>query len=359
MKKVFGWIGKLLLTILIVVVAAFLYFWIKTQIYIGGAQDANVAYLAKHRRSISEATADTDLFDADFYNNQVFLLGENHGTADVQWVDQLLLKHLNRKIGLRYYIAEMDSIRAGRLNEFLTNTEKDTALLKHIVRDVERRIPQQASQELFEKWMSLHEYNQRLADSLKITIIGIDKTLEDTSRTITRDSAMFLNFRKAVVSGNLQSERFYGLFGYTHVLQSRVLSESFTPFAAKLTRSTLSLGRAIKSIVVYNLDSEVRLPPIGQFPTPPDEKTSLLNADGPLVMVKGINDLREVTEDHTITLFDLEAADSPYRKSQRLAGVKVNLMGGDALPTDASEPTIDFFQYVVLTRGSEALTRLE
>ena len=207
--------------------------------------------------------------------------------------------------------------------------------------------------------VGIHDYNQNLADSLKITIIGIDQTIEDTSRTISRDSAMFLNFKKVVTSNGLEDEQFYGLFGYTHVLQSSVYPENFAPFAAKIKNSNLTFAGSIKSIVCYNLDSEIRLPANDQFPAPPDEKTGLLNVDGPLVMVKGIKDLERATQAQTVTLFSLEAPNSPYRSSQRLAGVKVNLMGRDVLPTDPSQPTTDFFQYVVLTRGSEALTKLE
>ena len=356
--RIFKWLGGLLVVI-IVTAAVLLTFWIKNQVFLGGVEDVNVAYLKEHQQVISQATADANLFEASFYDNQLFLLGENHGAADIQQVDQLLLEHLNQQVGLRYYVAEMDSIRAGWLNEFLVNPEKDTALLKQVVRDVGKRIPQQASQKLFEKWVNIHQYNQQIADSLKIKVIGIDKVLEDTSTSITRDSAMFLNFREAVTSDGLAKERFYGLLGYTHVLQSGVGSEHFMPFAAKAKGFDWPLAQAIKSIACYNLDSEVRLPPTGQYPAPPDEKTSLLNVDGPLVLVKGIKDLREATEDHTITLFNLEAADSPYQNNQRLAGVKVNIMGEDVLPSDESEPTTHFFQYVVLTRNSPALTRLE
>ena len=359
MKRFFRILAIAVLILLGIPLAILLFFWVKNQIYVGGTDSAAVVYLKEHQQDISEATAGANLFDDEFYHNQVFLLGENHGVADVQFVDQLLLKHLNQKVGLKYYIAEMDSTRANWLNEFLANPEKDTALLKRVVTDVGRRIPQQASQGLFDKWLAIRDYNQQLADSLKITVIGIDKHLEDTSRAIGRDSAMFLNFRQAVVSQNLANAQFYGLLGYTHVLQEAVYSERFTPFAAKVKNSDLGLAPAIQSIVCYNLDSEVRLPATGQMPTPPDEKTGLLNVDGPIVMVKGIKDLEEVTEETSITLFNLGAANSPYQSGQRLAGVKVNLMGRDVLPANPSQPTTDFFQYVVLIRGSEALTKLE
>lgn len=182
------------------------------------------------------------LFDSEFYKNKVFLLGENHGTAAVQVVDKALLIHLNQKTGLKYYLAEMDSTWATHLNAFLTNPKKDTALLKQIVRDVALRIPQQSSKELFFKWSEIHNYNQGLPDSARITVIGIDADFEDTSHTLTRDSIMFLNFKKMVEAKHLENEQFYGLFGFTHVLQSGINEGNFTPFAAKIRKSSLSLA---------------------------------------------------------------------------------------------------------------------
>ena len=86
-------------------------------------------------------------------------------TSDVQKVDQLLLMHLNKKLGLRYYIAEMDSSKANRLNTILSAPEKDTSLLKQLVVDIKYSIPQQSSKELYQKWSSLYDYNKGLAQN--------------------------------------------------------------------------------------------------------------------------------------------------------------------------------------------------
>jgi hypothetical protein len=169
---------------------------------------------------------------------------------------------------------------------------------------------------------------------------------------------MFLNFKRIVEAKHLENEQFYGLFGFTHVLQSGINQGNSTPFAAKIRKSGLSLANQVKSIVCYNLDSEVFFPKNDQYPTPPDEKISFLNVDGPLLMVNGINDLKEVTQENTITLFDLEKLNSPFKSSQRLAGVKVNFLGNDVLPNNVSQSTTEFFQYVILIRNSKALTKL-
>nr|WKN35215.1 hypothetical protein K4G66_22820 [Tunicatimonas sp. TK19036] len=359
MKKALRIIGKIILVIVGVHLAAFLFFWIKNKAYIGGTEDSLIEYLNQHKQDISDPESAINLFDEDFYSNQLFLLGENHGAADVQQVDKQLFIHLHEKLGLRYYVAEMDSIRARRLNSFLSSPTKDAATLKQVVADIALRIPQQSSQGLYEKWMNFYDYNQRQPDSMQMIVLGIDKDFEDTSQGIGRDSIMLLNFKKIVEDRQLEDELFYGLFGYTHVLQDRVMGGGFTPLAAKIKKSDLPCADAVASIVCYNIDSEVRLPATGQYPAPPDEKTTLLNVDGPFVLVKGIKDLEEATEENTITLFDLDAPASPYTATQRLAGVKVNLMGSDVLPTDESQSTTDLFQYVVLIRNSKALTGLK
>jgi hypothetical protein len=100
------------------------------------------------------------------------------------------------------------------------------------------------------------------------------------------------------------------------------------------------------------------MPKNNQYPSPPDEKTSLFNLDGPFVLAKGIKDLEEVTTENTITLFNLNKIDSPYRNNQNLASMKVNLFGDDLIPNNVNQKTTDFFQYVVLIRNSKALTKL-
>lgn len=357
MRNALVLLGKGIAVLASILAFTFLFFWIRNQVYVGGVDDEMVVYLVKNKIDVSGATEQDYSFDPDFYRQQVFLLGENHGAADIQEVDQSLLIHLNQKADVKYYLAEMDSARAKQLNQFLTTSPKDTSLLKQVVQDVALRIPQQSSRELLEKWSAIYDYNQKVAKSLRITVLGIDKNFEDTS-AVSRDSAMFLNFQNIVKSKHLENERFYGLLGFAHVLQSPT-SQARTSFAAKLKQSDLPFAKAIKSIVCYNLDSEVRLPPTGSFPAPPDEKSGLLNADGPILIVNGIKDLKEVTKERTVTLFNLEAANSPYNDSQRLMRVNVNFLGEDILPGDESQSTIDFFQYVILSRNSKALTKIE
>lgn len=351
MKKFLKVIKFIFIAVLSICLAFVLYFFISNKLFLESKNEANVAYLAKNNVQISNSINET-LFDTDFYGSNVFLLGEIHGYADNQKLDKELLFFLNKKLGVKYYIAEMDSLTAKKLNTFLTDSFKNQVTLKEVVLNISQRIPQQSSQELFDKWNAVYDYNQKLTDSLKIRVIGIDKNFNDNS-IIARDAAMAINFKNAVKKLKLENEKFYGLFGYFHVLQN--MTENGTEsFASELKKS----GIKTTSFVSYTLDSEMYLPKNPQFPTPENERVDWINADGPLQLVKGINDLKELSKPDAITLFKLNSPNSPYQKSQHLINVKSRIFGEDIVPLEGTFTT-DYFQYVFLLRNSNALTKLE
>lgn len=355
--KILKIIGKILLILLIINILFIAFFYIKNESYLESPTEENLSYLRENKKVINDKNENqydlTGFFDQDFYDSNVFLLGENHGFAEVQNIDFELFKHLNQKIGIRYYIAEMDSIRSKRLNQYLNDSIKNNSLLRSIVVDIEKRIPQQSSKQLFEKWEKIYDYNKTLSYSDKIEVLGIDKDFDDDSRKLSRDSIMISNFINIIEERNLEDEKFYGLFGYSHVLQEGYGEFNHIPFAGKLKRH--SKMNNVKSLVCYNIDSEVYLPENDQFPAPDDHKLTILNEDGPIMLVKGINDLRELTKPNSVTLFDLDSSDSPYRTSQNLGGIKVNFFSIDVITKSSEINTTDVLQYVFLIRNSKAL----
>ncbi len=110
-------------------------------------------------------------------------------------------------------------------------------------------------------------------------------------------------------------------------------------------------------MVNYHVNSEVYFPENDQFPSPENEKLGFLNDGGPIVLVKGIKDLKKVTTPNTVSIYNLNGDGSPYKNSKDLAGIKVNFLGSDILPVNAEANTTDLFQYVILGRNSSALTR--
>lgn len=351
MKKFLKVLKFTSITILSICVLFILYFLISNKLFLESKNEDNISYLMKNSTEITNSINDK-LFDDDFYQSKVFLLGEIHGYADNQTLDRELLFFLNKKVGVKYYIAEMDSITAAKLNNFLTDSLKNQETLKDVVLAIRKRIPQQSSQELLEKWNAIYDYNQQLTDSSKITVIGVDKNVDDHSK-VARDSAMVINFKNSIKHLKLENEKFYGLFGYFHVLQNTTENGKQT-FASELKKS----GIKTTSFVSYTIDSEMYLPKIPQFPTPENERVDWSNADGPLQLVKGINDLKELSKPNSITLFKLNSENSPFRKSQHLISIKSRVFGENIVPQKGTFTT-DYFQYVFLLRNSKALTSLK
>lgn len=352
MKKAFKFFKYFLLSVFVIILISILYVFISNKIFIGGKDSEFTGYLKNNQVSVNDKI-DGKLFDDSFYSSQVILLGEIHGYADNQKLDLDFLKFLNQKMGIKYYIAEMDSIYSHKLNLFLHGNTKDQNLLKEVVVAVRKRIPQQSSKELMEKWNAIYDYNQTLKDSLKISVIGIDTDFNDNSRKISRDSAMIINFKNSVKKMNIEHEKFYGLFGFYHVLQNGV-KKNEKPFAERLKNS----GFKTSSIVSYPLDSEMYLPKNPQFPTPEDKKIDWINADGPFMLVKGISDFKDLARPNAITVFKLNANHSPYQQADKLISIKSRMFGESFTPQPNTH-TLDYFQYVAITRNSKALTPIQ
>ncbi|MGJ1408305.1 hypothetical protein ACR78Z_01420 [Sphingobacterium thalpophilum] len=352
MKKILTFFKYAVLAILTTILLLIFYVFISNRIFIGGEDEQFADYLKRNQEQISDRI-EGKLFDDNFYQSQIFLFGEVHGYAYNQKMDAYFFKFLNKKAGIRYYVAEMDSLNANKLNRFLQGSTKDENLLREVVTAVSKRIPQQSSKELLEKWDAVYDYNQTLADSLKISVLGVDTDFDNNSHKVSRDSAMMANFSSSVKRLHLENEKFYGLFGFYHVLQHSA-KEGKSPFAERLKNS----GFSVSSIVSYTLESEMYLPKNPQFPTPSDQKISVINADGPFMLVKGIHDFSGLAQPNSMNLFKLDAKDSPYKNSEKLITIKSRLFGESFNPAPGTS-TLDYFQYMVLLKNSKALTPLK
>jgi len=137
---------------------------------------ACVAYLRTHQRvapldSANRATAFPD-FDADFYDNQLFLLGESHGSAAPQELDFALLRHLNQKTGLRNYVAEIDPSQAYFFNRYLAAGDEADLRAVFSAWDGEA---QWGNQNFYDKVRRIRALNQTLPPAARIRFIGLDR----------------------------------------------------------------------------------------------------------------------------------------------------------------------------------------
>jgi hypothetical protein len=131
-------------------------------------------YLAKNNEQITIGGNNRfAIFDDAFYSNQVFLVSESHGYYKPHELDTELFKQLNKKTGLRYYLAEMDFSQAYYLNKYLHTGNED--FLKAIYQHWFDERAQWGCMAGFEKWKVLYRYNQTLAKGKKIIVLGLDE----------------------------------------------------------------------------------------------------------------------------------------------------------------------------------------
>ena len=137
------------------------------------SQSNEIAYLSKNKQEIKLAEQEKfEIFDNEFYKNQIFLFGENHGSANPQELDFLFFKHLYKKEKVRHYIAEIDHIKAWMLNNYLKDGNKNW--LKKIFKSWISESAQWANKSNWEKYKKLHQFYKTLPESEKFIIIGID-----------------------------------------------------------------------------------------------------------------------------------------------------------------------------------------
>ena len=138
-------------------------------------QDSSYAdYLQKNMETMNiGGNNDLALFDDAFYKNHVFLLSESHGYYKPHEVDFELFKQLNKKTGLRYYLAEIDFSQAYYLNKYLATG--DEIFLKAIYQYWYNQQAQWGCKAGFEKWQKMLAYNKTLPAGKKITVLGLDE----------------------------------------------------------------------------------------------------------------------------------------------------------------------------------------
>lgn len=112
-------------------------------------------------------------FDRAFYRNQLFLLGEAHGVAQPQQLDFDLLRHLNRRAGVRYYLAEVDAAKAYLLNEYLRTGQDST--LQLVFRSWVAGKAQWGNQDFYHKVQRIRTLNATLPARRQIHFLGIDE----------------------------------------------------------------------------------------------------------------------------------------------------------------------------------------
>lgn len=367
---------------------------------------AKVAFLKAHVVASGPVTGGLAFdFPAAFYDNKLFLLGESHGVAAPQVLDLELLTHLNARIGLTDYVAEVDPIQGARLNQYLETG--DEVVLDRVF-DFWTKGGAQWGNIAFEaKVRGIRALNQTLPADRRIQFIGIDavqdwpllaawveeqggqadaaaladaKTnvaratlaqgwlatvpaspatsrlverlrgvLDGTSKAIGREAVIFDTYARAVTGGELGDRPAYGLWGLFHVIQGGV--NTAQPFAARVAASDLPTARKIVSLAILSLDSAMQIP--ASTPTGVQRmRLDSFNIDGPFVKVKGSATLREASMPDAIVLFGIGAEGAPFTSGGDFTDIRTSV--GQSFVMDHPErPAASFVQYVGVFRNSD------
>jgi hypothetical protein len=363
---------------------------------------AKVAFLKDHIVASGPVTGGLRFdFPASFYDNTLFLLGESHGVAAPQVLDLELLTHLNARLGLTDYLAEVDPVQGARLNQYLDTG--DEAVLDRVF-DYWTESGAQWGNTAFEaKVRGIRAMNQTLPAERRIRFLGIDAiqdwplfaawlteqgaqpdttaldaattnatraalalswmepvaaspladrlrgVLTATAASAGREAVIFDTYARAVTSGELGDRPAYGLWGVFHVVQGGV--NHVQPFAARVAASDLPAAHRIVSLAVLSLDSAVQMP----VPMPTGLQRMRLedfNIDGPFVKVKGSATLRAASEPNAITLFEPGAAGTPFTSGGDFTDIRTSI-GQDFVMDDPTRPMASFIQYIGVFRNSD------
>jgi len=348
-------------------------------------------------------------FPASFYGSRLFLVAESHGSAAPQVFDLELLTHLNARIGLTDYVAEVDPVQGELLNTYLDSG--DEAALARVFAFWSASGAQWGNASFEAKVRAIRALNQTLSAERRIRFIGIDaiqdwpllldfvtarggvidaeawtaanararaalaadaltghaddalgrRLLDLLSRTAKgsdRENAIFETYAYAVRSGELANRPAYGLWGMFHALQGPV--NGVLPFAARVARSDLPSHDRITTIALLSLDSAVQIP----VPLPTGLQRMRLtefNIDGPFVKVQGSATLRAASDPNRITVFNLASRDAENANGPIRAGDFLTLRTtlGQNFQLDAALPTSAYAQYIGAYRGSDWAPPLE
>ena len=233
------------------------------------------AFLEKNKEPVTPELAANALFDTAFYQNRLFLFGENHGSAQPQQYDLALLKHLHRHAGIKYYIAELDCTKAWMINNYLR--DGNTGWLNKVFAGWNKDTSQWANKEYYNKFVQLHSYQQSLPENKKITVLGVDvlqdySLLEEHMAFLTGSSKFekyrsFIDTLNGMVKNNSNrpeliafSKRLLPVIRADSLFFRKSMGERYFSFRQLITSLTfLSAGMYRDSVMYRNLASQTEM----------------------------------------------------------------------------------------------------
>ncbi len=130
-------------------------------------------YLSENKSTIDfENKNQWELIKNDAIENQFVILGESHGTQNAQKIDFNLLEYLNKTVGTRNYIAELDFAQTSLINDYLETG--NTTSLKNVFKYLVKIHAQWGNEDFYNKILKIRSLNLTLPKEKRIVFVGID-----------------------------------------------------------------------------------------------------------------------------------------------------------------------------------------
>lgn len=352
--------------------------------------DDYVSYLETNRMPLDLNLPEAGFaFPSEVYSSRFVMLGEVHGYATPQQIDLALLRHLNARAGVRWYLAEVDPAQAIAINTYLAGG--DSTEVASVFEGWADRMAQWANRAFFDKLTGIRMMNAGLPADRQVRFIGVDAPHGEVrpvrEPTVAGDldviaTADAINARLAVdaadaptawsrydhILHNIESvlqmkgaedETFYGLWGKFHTL--KVPAQGAKPLALRLNAPDGLMPDGVTSIVTLCASNCFNMMPSAALPSPMQPSGGeeyvwipLGNDRTYFYRTAGVSDLLEAMGADDEVLFPLGAEGTPYRTGVRLVGESGILAALQGLDVQGS--AADAFDYVIGMRNTAPLT---
>lgn len=407
MKKIFKFILKSLLGIIIISIIAYLGFRVNE--YFTG--NKYVKYLKSNLQTSAPVEGDVSFdFGDDFVNNQFFMVGEIHEFHATPLIDFATFKYLNQNADLRTVITEMDPVQAYYVEQFLKDSTEIG--LKEILKNWVVNIGTFSTEYRNDKWGKYKAYYKSLSNDKKFELYGIDviadtlllqkflheklpepskdeipinnkeiikwtaanipevlKSIHFSSKDSLllvnlaancaiptdsvefRDYNMYKNFYRLYNQNHWENEKIYGAFGLGHTIQ-----ESTGTFAEMIKRKNLFQGKFVSLIPLYTRSHlTIQSNWLPGFMADKGKYTRLSYGFDNiwLYYIRGIEDFKRVSPKNSINIFKLNSENSPYLNSARGLKSFSILPFIPKIPLDKNKSVTDYAQYIIYVDGSD------
>lgn len=390
MKRFLKW-ASLLCLALILVVISLPWFPVVADSF---ASKSHKAYLTENNVVLDMTKADGNFtFGDDFYDNRLFMLGEMHGYARVQSIDLALLTHLNDRLGVRYYMAEIDPATAIIFNYYLRTGDDDSLTTVFNIWHDERQ-SQWGNIEFLEKIRSIRDLNGALPDAQKISFIGVDGPSKQTfvemaqalpgvdngpadkmnrrllganaERGDTKSRYTHILSNIALLDEAFPNSKFYGLWGISHINKvgtngSPSLSNYLNNGTEKISPTFEDAVATITTLCVNDCSNMMLSGILPGIPKPENGEpyTEIpMNFDNAwMFRTRGIGATKSVMGDAPNMMFYINNTGSPYMTPTALVGSSGYMSMIRDFQIDGS--AAENFDALILMNGSNALTPIK